>query len=117
MRVGWGKLRFGKGVKIFLNEPQRAQRAQSERCRREVCDRCLSGHTDGVWSVAISRDGSILVTGSWDKSVKLWDLRSGQLRGNLSGHSGYVTAVGISADAKTIVSAGWLGEIKIWKRS
>ena len=67
--------------------------------------------------MAFSRDGTTLVTGSWDKSVRLWDVRSGELRGNLSGHSGYVSAVAISADGKTIVSAGWLGEIKIWKRS
>ncbi|WP_071517945.1 WD40 repeat domain-containing protein [Geitlerinema sp. PCC 9228] len=38
--------------------------------------RTLSGHSDGVRSVASSADGSVAVSGSLDKTVKVWDVNS-----------------------------------------
>ena len=37
----------------------------------------LRGHTNSVTSVAISADGKRIVSGSWDKTVKVWDARRG----------------------------------------
>jgi WD40 repeat protein len=34
--------------------------------------RTFTGHTDGVHSVALSADGQILASGSWDKTIKVW---------------------------------------------
>jgi len=44
---------------------------------REV--RTLSGHTDDVNSVAFAPDGRTLASGSFDDTIKLWDVASGQL--------------------------------------
>jgi hypothetical protein len=41
--------------------------------------RSFSEHLDGVKSVAFSPDGRLLVTGSWDASVKIWDRQTGEL--------------------------------------
>ena len=35
------------------------------------------GHTSEVWAVAVSRDGHTLVSGSWDQTIRLWDIPSG----------------------------------------
>ena len=37
----------------------------------------LKGHTDIVYSASFSPDGSRIVTGSWDKTAKVWDAKSG----------------------------------------
>ena len=34
--------------------------------------RILSGHADSVWGVAFSPDRTLLATGSWDKTTRLW---------------------------------------------
>ena len=45
----------------------------------------LSGHTDNVTSVALSADGSKVVSGSYDKTVKIWSADSGEVLQTLSG--------------------------------
>ena len=45
----------------------------------------LSGHTDTVMSVALSADGSKVVSGSNDRTVKIWSAESGEVLQTLSG--------------------------------
>jgi WD40 repeat protein len=44
----------------------------------------LRGHTSGVPTMAFSPDGKTLATGSWDESVRLWDVAAGQTRAILT---------------------------------
>jgi WD40 repeat protein len=71
-------------------------------------------HSHWILSVAISPDGNILVSGSADKTIKLWDLNKGNLIRTLPGHSSWVTAVAITADGKNIISGSTDKSIKIW---
>lgn len=74
----------------------------------------LKGHSSWVDAVAISKDGQILVSGSYDNTIKLWDLTTGKSVHTLVGHSSTVHSVAISADKKTVVSGSDDGTIKVW---
>jgi len=54
------------------------------------------GNTSWIVSVAFSPDGGILVSGSTDNTVKVWDASTGQCLSTLLGHSDRVRTVAIS---------------------
>jgi WD40 repeat protein/tRNA A-37 threonylcarbamoyl transferase component Bud32 len=74
----------------------------------------LTGHTDRVNSVAISPDGQTLVSGSNDKTIKIWNLKTGALKTTLAGHSNWVNSVAISPNGQILVSGSCDDTIKIW---
>ena len=74
----------------------------------------LYSHIGGVNAVATSRDGQLLATGSADKTVKIWDLRTGELLLTLSGHTREVWAIAISPNGQTLASGSGDGTIKLW---
>ncbi len=49
--------------------------------------RNFSGHSGAVYCVAISPNGTILASGSYDKQIKLWNLETGQEFSSIKGHS------------------------------
>ena len=67
----------------------------------------LKGHTSVVNSVAYSPDGKTLASGSWDKTVKLWDVQTGKEQTTLKGHTDVVRSVTYSPDGKTLASGAW----------
>jgi WD40 repeat protein len=66
--------------------------------------------------VAFSPDGQTIVSGSKDKTLKLWDT-SGNFLDTLSGHQDDVTAVAFSPDGQTIVSGSKDKTLKLWNTS
>jgi WD40 repeat protein len=77
----------------------------------------LSGHQNFVYSVPISPDGQTLVSGSIDKTIKVWRLSDGELLRTLSGHQDLVISVAISPDGQTLASGGYDQTIKVWRVS
>jgi WD40 repeat protein len=74
--------------------------------------RTYSGHTDKVTGVAISPDGRHILSGSDDKTIRLWDFESGTPVQVLREHQNYVLSVAFSRDGKRFLSAGggqWRG--------
>lgn len=74
----------------------------------------LTGHSDSVWATVISNDGQTLVSGSGDKTIKVWDLPTGKLRYTLKGHTDTVRSLTLSADGKTLASSSGDKTIKLW---
>ncbi|MFB2898496.1 caspase family protein, partial [Aerosakkonemataceae cyanobacterium BLCC-F50] len=73
-------------------------------------------HQDSVYAVAFSPDGKTILSGSDDKTLKLWDT-SGKLLKTFTGHQGYVNAVAFSPDGKTILSGSDDKTLKLWDTS
>ncbi len=81
-------------------------------CQR---DRLTSrGHTEPVSAVSINGDGKVLASGSIGKTIKLWDVQTGQERATLEGHAGPVTSLSLSDDGKTLASGSMDETIKLW---
>ncbi|HEY9600938.1 MAG TPA: serine/threonine-protein kinase [Allocoleopsis sp.] len=74
----------------------------------------LEGHADAVKAIAISPDGQIVASGSYDKTIKLWSLRTGQLIHTLTGHTNRVTCMAISPDGEILASGSEDRTIALW---
>ena len=75
-----------------------------------ISTKTLNGHTDTVWSVfAIN---NLIISGSNDDSIKIWDVHSGELINTLNGHTEAVWSV--FAINNLIISGSWDNSIKIW---
>ena len=74
----------------------------------------LEGHADDVYSVTFSPDGSTLASGSYDDTVKLWDVSTKQNIATLTGHTYRVTSVTFSPDGSTLASGSYDGTVKLW---
>ncbi|MGK7946969.1 MAG: caspase family protein [Microcystaceae cyanobacterium] len=75
------------------------------------------GHQDYVRSVAFSPDGRYIVSGSDDKTIKVWDRVNGGEAAihTFRGHQNYVRSVAFSPDGRYIVSGSWDNTIKVWR--
>jgi WD40 repeat protein len=66
----------------------------------------FKGHTSGITALAISPDGETIASSSYDKTIKLWHLKTGTLIKTLTGHHSWVRAIAFSPDGETLVSGG-----------
>ncbi|MDJ0705255.1 MAG: serine/threonine-protein kinase [Leptolyngbyaceae cyanobacterium MO_188.B28] len=118
LMVGGAAAALVLGVTAILRlSPFNAPREEQVRVKEPSLSfvRSLSGHTDDVWSVAISTEGETLVSGSQDQSIKVWDSQSGILKRTISGHAGAVQFVALSPDNQRVVSASADQTIKVWE--
>ncbi len=83
--------------------------------RKWRCARLLDGHSATVNAIAINPQGSILASASEDKTIKLWNLETGQLIHTFFGHSAPVNAVAIAPDGRMLVSGSLDRKVIEWK--
>jgi guanine nucleotide-binding protein subunit beta-2-like 1 protein len=76
--------------------------------------RRLTGHSHFVQDLVISSDGQFALSGSWDGTLRLWDLNFGTTTRRFVGHQKDVLSVAFSADNRQIVSGSRDKTIKLW---
>lgn len=67
--------------------------------------RSLKGHSHFVQDVVISSDGQFALSGSWDGTLRLWDLHTGQTTRRFLGHTKDVLSVAFSMDNRQVQPA------------
>ncbi len=119
----WGRLLSFQNYPAIQHLLETAQRQTSPWLRPIVPNltppggalvRTLSGHQDAVLAVAITPDGSQVISASQDQTLKVWDLATGTEQLTLRSHRGWVTAVAITPDGSKIVSASADHTLRVW---
>ncbi|XP_015922477.1 WD repeat-containing protein 48 isoform X2 [Parasteatoda tepidariorum] len=74
----------------------------------------LSGNKDSIYSLAMNPSGNVIVSGSTEKVLRVWDPRSCQKMMKLKGHSDNVKALAINRDGTQCLSGSSDGTIRLW---
>ncbi len=74
----------------------------------------IEGHTDWVRCLSFTPDGGKLVSGSFDKTIVLWDLATGESIYTLADRPKGIFALAVSPDGKLLASGSWDETIELW---
>ncbi|CAG0882842.1 unnamed protein product [Cyprideis torosa] len=77
----------------------------------------MTGHQQLINDVKFSPDARLIASASFDKSIKLWDGRTGKYLASLRGHVSAVYQIAFSADSRLLVSGSSDSTLKVWKLS
>jgi DNA-binding beta-propeller fold protein YncE len=76
--------------------------------------RRFTGHEGAVSSVAVTPDGKYIVSGSWDNTVRVWELATGKEVRRFTGHESSVWSVAVTPDGKYVVSGSRDKTVRLW---
>ncbi|PPQ73872.1 hypothetical protein CVT26_011735 [Gymnopilus dilepis] len=80
----------------------------------DACESVLTNHTDFVQSVCFSHDGKKVISGSDDKTIRIWNVETGEEESRFKGLSDEVWCVATSLDGLKVVSGSKDNSIQIW---
>jgi len=72
------------------------------------------GHRDSVHCLDISPDARLALSGSADKTLRLWDVATGQCLRVLEGHTNTILAICMSPSARAAISSSIDGTVRVW---
>ena len=78
------------------------------------CQQRFHGHADSIYCAALSPDGQTLATGSYDRSVVLWELASGRVLHTLTGHNGAIYDLDFDPSGQVLATASADQTVKLW---
>jgi WD40 repeat protein len=73
-------------------------------------------HRKGITSLEISADGALLFSTGWDRSVRLWDTKTGELERTLFSETGIVTGIALLDNGNVIVAGYSGGDVRFYRR-
>jgi centriolar protein POC1 len=74
----------------------------------------MKGHSAPVKSIEFNRDGSLLVSASDDKLVKIWDVKKKKFTLSFAGHKNWVRSAVFSIDSRVVASGSDDRTVKLW---
>jgi WD40 repeat protein len=77
----------------------------------------LKGHSNAVFGLAFSPDGSRLISGSFDNTAIIWDFEGRKLSHRLQGHRGEIYAVAFTPDGMRAVTGSTDTTLRLWRVS
>ncbi|MEM7496280.1 MAG: pentapeptide repeat-containing protein, partial [Myxococcota bacterium] len=77
-------------------------------------ERAFFGHTSVVMSASFSGDGTRVASGSYDKTVRVWDVETGQQLQIFKGHTSNVNSVSFSRDGTRVASGSDDNTVRVW---
>jgi hypothetical protein len=77
--------------------------------------RFLTGHEGYIAAVAFSPDGKRVLTGSWDKTARLWEAATGKPVATFTGHTGPIWAVAFSPDGQRVLTGSADNRARLWE--
>ncbi len=82
--------------------------------KADIPERAFTGHTDEVLHATFSPDGTRIVSGSADKTARVWNVKTGKAVLVLRGHKAAVVSAVFSPDGQRILTASFDGTFRIW---
>lgn len=77
--------------------------------------RVLRGHQGRVFSIGFNPAGSLLASGSSDRTIKLWNAHTGQCLQTLQGHASWVWAIAFDPQGQQLASASYDQTVRLWE--
>jgi WD40 repeat protein len=95
-------------------DPSRAEEALRIERYGSPARAALLGHARSVRGALFNHDGTRIVTGSYDRTARIWDVTTGAALHMLTGHQGKIERIALSSDDRRIATASFDGTAKIW---
>ncbi|MEE0961709.1 MAG: hypothetical protein U0L54_04100, partial [Bacteroidales bacterium] len=108
------RLKLFSLIVVFTSLFMEFEKLNAQDVSKFQCLKTLEEHSSVVNSVAYSPDGTKIISGSSDKTVKIWNANTGECLKTLKGHLSYVRSVAYSPDGTKIISGSYDETIKIW---
>jgi WD40 repeat protein len=108
---GWEAVRIETELRFPVGLPTLRLRHPVRLCDAELT---MEGHQEGIWACALTPDGQRVVSASRDKTLRVWDMRSGELLAVLEGHDDEARDCAVMPDGRRVVSASSDRTLRIW---
>ncbi|SEJ83837.1 WD40 repeat [Dyadobacter sp. SG02] len=105
---------YGTGKLFLVDQPLFKDDFNLEKLRTQDISASFKGHTDDVLCASFHPAGEIVITGSEDKTIRIWGTESQDELDTFDEHDGAVNCIDFSPDGTTFISGSSDKTIKLW---